>query len=116
MIAIKNDEYFDKLKKRRADVARTLEHVKKEHRAVNENREWIDNAAYKRRCRLFDNLEEWYIDESARIEEALTRLDEGRYGVCVACSEPIEPHRLAAAPDEPFCGACHESRKASSLD
>ena len=46
MNAIKNEAYYNKLKNRRGEIIRTLEHVQKEQRTVDENKEWIDRAAY----------------------------------------------------------------------
>jgi RNA polymerase-binding transcription factor DksA len=42
----------------------------------------------------------------AGIEAAEQRLDEGRYGVCTACGQPIAPERLEALPATPWCIAC----------
>src|SRR3954465_13138919 len=41
-----------------------------------------------------------------RTERALAKLDEGTYGRCDACGEPIAPKRLAAMPDVVLCLAC----------
>lgn len=37
------------------------------------------------------------------VERALARLDEGTYGTCEACHEPIGDDRLAAMPAARFC-------------
>lgn len=39
----------------------------------------------------------------AQVEDALRRLDEGTYGICVVCGEPIEESRLRAIPETPYC-------------
>jgi DnaK suppressor protein len=41
-----------------------------------------------------------------RTERALAKLDEGTYGSCDACGEPIAPGRLRAMPDSVHCVAC----------
>lgn len=41
--------------------------------------------------------------ELADVERALQRLDEGTYGNCEACGEPIEEERLEALPAARFC-------------
>src|SRR4051812_40347694 len=41
-----------------------------------------------------------------RTERALAKLDEGTYGRCDACGEPIAPKRLQAMPDVVLCIAC----------
>jgi DnaK suppressor protein len=42
----------------------------------------------------------------ARVARALQKLDEGTYGVCDGCGQPIAPARLAAAPESVLCIAC----------
>ena len=39
---------------------------------------------------------------------ALARLERGEYFDCVRCGEPIEPGRLEALPETPFCARCAE--------
>ena len=42
----------------------------------------------------------------ARIAGALERLEQGEYGYCVNCSEPIAPKRLELDPATPLCVNC----------
>jgi DnaK suppressor protein len=42
----------------------------------------------------------------ARTERALSKLDEGSYGTCDGCGEPIAPKRLQAMPDSVMCVMC----------
>ena len=44
------------------------------------------------------------------IEEALARLDNGRFGMCVHCEQPIERQRLEAVPWARHCIACQEQQ------
>ena len=37
------------------------------------------------------------------VRAALERLDAGTYGRCVICGRPIEPARLRAVPETPYC-------------
>lgn len=41
------------------------------------------------------------------IDAALERMDEGRYGSCVSCTQPLPDHRLDVLPMTPLCTACH---------
>jgi DnaK suppressor protein len=41
-----------------------------------------------------------------RVDRALAKLDDGTYGVCDNCGEPILPARLHVAPESTMCIAC----------
>ena len=45
------------------------------------------------------------------IEEALTRIDKGTYGLCRDCGEPISEPRLQAIPWTRVCIHCKEKQK-----
>ncbi|MEA2131739.1 MAG: DnaK suppressor protein, partial [Solirubrobacteraceae bacterium] len=45
-------------------------------------------------------------DQRRRVLDAIHRLDEGSYGTCDPCGEPIAPARLQAAPDVALCLSC----------
>jgi DnaK suppressor protein len=47
----------------------------------------------------------------ADIRSALTRLEAGEYGRCVVCGKEIEPARLRAVPETPFCREHAEEAK-----
>lgn len=49
--------------------------------------------------------------ELEAIEEALMRLDNGSYGLCEACGQPIEPRRLEIMPETPLCRGCQSLRE-----
>ena len=44
--------------------------------------------------------------EIAQVQRALQRLDEGRYGDCASCGDPIPLPRLLAQPAAERCVAC----------
>lgn len=44
--------------------------------------------------------------ELARVEAALSRIDEGVWGTCGACGRPIGPQRLLARPETDLCADC----------
>jgi DnaK suppressor protein len=45
-----------------------------------------------------------------RIEAALRRCDDGSFGYCLGCDEPIDPRRLELDPAAGRCIACTEAR------
>jgi DnaK suppressor protein len=44
--------------------------------------------------------------ELARVEAALRKLDDGTYGLCASCGNPIGAERLEAIPWAPTCIDC----------
>ena len=51
-----------------------------------------------------------------QVEEALERLDQGEYGVCAHCQEPIGAQRLKAIPWARYCVDCQEKEERGSLE
>jgi DnaK suppressor protein len=47
----------------------------------------------------------------ARTERALAKLDDGTYGTCDICGQPIAPARLHAMPDGVMCLACASAQR-----
>lgn len=47
-------------------------------------------------------------DKLAQCRHALERLDDGSYGVCESCGQPIGKFRLQAAPRATLCRSCKE--------
>ena len=50
-------------------------------------------------------------DTLSDIDEALTKLDDGTYGICENCSRPIGEPRLEAMPAARLCIACASARR-----
>jgi DnaK suppressor protein len=44
------------------------------------------------------------------LRQALSDLDEGHYGVCEGCGEPIDPARLEIRPQARLCVTCAKTR------
>ena len=49
-----------------------------------------------------------------QLGSAMERLDDGSYGICLQCEEPIAPKRLKAVPWAEFCISCQETVDQSS--
>lgn len=49
--------------------------------------------------------------ELEQVQQALRRIEDGSYGLCVDCGEPIDQRRLAALPATPSCTACQALRE-----
>lgn len=42
------------------------------------------------------------------LQQALARMDEGKYGFCLQCGDSITDERLVESPAAPLCAACSE--------
>jgi DnaK suppressor protein len=100
----------DRLMERRKQILTTLSYVDEQSREVEENTEWKDTAARRRRLRLLNELNHWYLAAIGRVEQALGRISDDTYGLCLDCSAPIEPEWLEVCPEAEVCVTCQESR------
>ncbi len=51
-----------------------------------------------------------------KIEKAIKKLDEGEFGVCEDCEEPISIKRLEARPETELCIRCKEDEERMERD
>ena len=51
-------------------------------------------------------LEKRIIDQLAEVEHALQKFEDGTYGLCDNCGQPINPARLEALPQASLCMRC----------
>ena len=52
----------------------------------------------------------------AQVQSALTRIDEGSYGLCESCDGSIAPKRLDAVPWARLCVSCQARQEAAQID
>ena len=64
---------------------------------------WSENAQAAEDDEVLEDLGLAGQDEIRAIDAALVRMDEGTYGECVTCGEPISEERLDILPYTPFC-------------
>ncbi len=84
----------------RAEAGRATEHEVEDRK---------DEAAQQQFERLGDVQEQRDIDELTQVESALSRLDEGTYGNCADCDEPIALQRLRVQPAAQRCTGCQQA-------
>lgn len=73
-----------------------------------------DEALSASMDKLQNSLEQNEIDEVNLINDALERIEEGIYGVCIDCDEAIAPRRLEYSPYAARCIPCQEELERSS--
>ncbi len=70
------------------------------------DRDWQEQASELANKDVREALGKEATQEIARIEKALVRLDNDRYGICAACGEQIPEARLEAYPYAERCVSC----------
>ncbi len=70
------------------------------------DRDSAERAGERQNDEVLEGLDELSLAEARQIREALKRIENGTYGVCSKCSQPIARARLAAAPSTDTCIAC----------
>jgi DnaK suppressor protein len=65
-----------------------------------------ERATYLENQDMFEGIENSGIQEIKQIRQALNRIAEGTYGVCVECGADIDPKRLMALPNATRCISC----------
>jgi len=56
-------------------------------------------------------LQEMLEAELTKVNDALTRLKNGKYGTCERCGQPIDPMRLERLPSTTLCISCARQEK-----
>lgn len=67
-----------------------------------------DQATSINMQKLQSSLQQTEISEVKLIEDALSRIDKGEYGICVDCEKPIADARLEYYPYAARCISCQE--------
>ena len=70
--------------------------------------DFSEQATERENEEVLDALGEAGRQEMTQINRALARMDEGEYGICAGCGEPIPEARLEILPYSEFCVSCAE--------
>lgn len=71
-------------------------------------RDLVDQVQANARRELGLLARERLVARAAHLQAALRRIQEGRYGLCVQCGQPVAPARLRAIPEVETCRPCQE--------
>jgi RNA polymerase-binding protein DksA len=110
---IDEDEVRKSLLAKRAELAQRVgatQATERQEVAEGEN----DNAQLWEVSDIRDDLDSQAATELDQVNQALTRLDAGEYGLCTECDEPIGEARLKALPYATLCIQCAEATEESS--
>lgn len=97
--------YRERLTALREELAERLARIR-EHGADGVPNDSQEQVTARENDDVVQSLKVHVEDELAAVLAALARVDEGRFGTCARCAEPIEPARLEVLPYTPHCSAC----------
>ena len=101
-----------RLESERKHLIEELEQLKASIRQAREQREgdpvgkWGEGAMESLELDKCLALEKQTIDRLSEVEQALKKFEQGTYGLCDACGQPIDPARLEALPQASLCLSC----------
>jgi len=111
-------ETIEKIKKilleERAKILAKLERSSEEQNSSREKQgvgDEIDSAVEMEMENLRTVLSGMEVQRLRQIDEALRKIEEGTYGYCEECGEPIEEGRLLAKPFATLCISCKEAKE-----
>lgn len=87
----------------RAGLARQLEDVEADANTDDVDENFADSAQVAAEHVENRTLAAQLTDQLADVEAALARIDDGTYGRCEICDEPVAAARLEAMPSTRFC-------------
>ncbi|MBT8447513.1 MAG: TraR/DksA family transcriptional regulator [Gammaproteobacteria bacterium] len=73
--------------------------------------DFAEQAVERQNDEVIGNLDEIATATLPRIDAALRRIGDGRFGECTDCGEAIEPGRLEVIPYAETCIGCAEKRE-----
>jgi len=98
-----------KLLERKRQLEEQLESLYKEKVTDDQVQDVGDQALSSTMESLRNSLQETEREEYLRITRALQMIDEGAYGICVDCGQPISEKRLNSFPNASRCLVCQEA-------
>ena len=72
------------------------------------SRDFEEQATELENSEVVDFLGNFTRNEIIQIKQAIKRIDDGHYGICVECGEPVQPERLKILPFIAKCIHCAE--------
>ncbi len=69
-------------------------------------KDWEDQAIEREGDEVLEGMGNQSLREIEMIRAALERIEDGTYGDCAKCGDPISQERLNVVPHTPFCKSC----------
>lgn len=112
----KYEQFRSELRRRRARIERAIAEMERQGLGMPLSYSMGELSAYDNHpadlgSEVFERSKDMAVRGSLRlrlaeIDEAFERLEEGTYGVCQRCGQPIQPERLSIIPETKLCSVC----------
>src|SRR5690349_20905086 len=92
-----------------ASTEKTLAELKHDREGSNDDDEHDpEGVTLSSEWSRLTGLAEAAASELQQVDDAVSRMDAGTYGICANCGRPIPPERLDVRPFAMYCVACAE--------
>jgi DnaK suppressor protein len=108
MEQVELNKYRELLEKRRDEILASQPARTPASEPGSKSGDWIDQSSQESDMHVRLALQQTDAKLLRAIEEALNRIDQGTYGICMDCEEEIKPLRLEAVPWTRVCINCKE--------
>lgn len=105
------DRLKNELLQSRKDLEERLEKIRKHIRHVDTKIEpdFAEQATQRQNDDVINELSESLQHKLTEVRLALKRIDDGNYGICASCGEPVSEKRLTALPHTRYCRDCTDN-------
>lgn len=101
----KHDAVRTQLQERLTELLGRVGKIEGDLRSTHD-RDSQERASEMENDEVLEGLDEMSLAEVQQIREALQRIENGNYGICSNCGQPISAARLAAVPSSDICVVC----------
>lgn len=103
-------KYRDILERKRDELESAAPARKPSTEPGSKSGDWIDQSSQENDVHVHLSLKQTDAKLLRAIEEAITRIDQGTYGICMDCENAIPAVRLDAVPWTRVCVDCKEKQ------
>lgn len=105
-----------RLTKIRAEILENIQHESADFADATSNdsvKDSVDLASNDVDIRLLETLGSQDVKRLKKVEAAIGRIRNGRFGLCAKCHKKVDQERLEAIPYAAFCINCQKGREGS---
>ena len=108
---VHNRVHMDRLVNRRDRIMARIRAIDAQLAELERNALLHDEKVEQQRRHLLTYLSSFHHTEVDQVDSALNRLATGKYGLCLACSGPVEADWLESFPEAEFCSTCYRIKE-----